>query len=200
MNLAAVAMAAHDAADEARRQAKLPKPKEPVDCLPVAVIGEFKAAFAIFDKEGTGEIPTDLLGDLMVTLGQTLLPSEIEEMVRACDEDGSGTIDLTEFLVLMVGMLHDSAAEHEITETFRVFELEGYPNYVTLDVLASFVEGQDATRARREKAKGSEGFLLQSLSREQVVAHVEAAVTPVELKTGQKVVDYVTFVRTMMLA
>ena len=45
-------------------------------------------------------------------------------MVNEIDEDGSGTIDFSEFLNLMAKKMKDTDAEEEIVEAFKVFDKE----------------------------------------------------------------------------
>merc|ERR1711880_39707 len=46
-------------------------------------------------------------------------------MINEVDQDGSGTIDLPEFLTLMARKMQDSDSEEEIKEAFRVFDKDG---------------------------------------------------------------------------
>ncbi|XP_058873157.1 troponin C type 1b (slow) isoform X1 [Acipenser ruthenus] len=64
---------------------------------------EFKAAFDIFIQDAEdGCISTKELGKVMRMLGQNPTPEELTEMIDEVDEDGSGTVDFDEFLVMMV--------------------------------------------------------------------------------------------------
>lgn len=54
-------------------------------------ITEYKEAFSVFDKEGTGEISTDELGTVMRSLGQNPSDKELQDMVTEVDADGNGT-------------------------------------------------------------------------------------------------------------
>lgn len=120
---------------------------EMVELLPKHLVMEFKAAFSIFDADGTGQIKTARLGELMVSLGQNLTATELDEMIHAADEDGSGTIEQDEFLVLMANMLHDSDAEEEIVEAFRVLDLDG-EGKIPLSEIITLASGIDAVYSR----------------------------------------------------
>ncbi|MGH0129197.1 UNVERIFIED_CONTAM: hypothetical protein FKN15_037637 [Acipenser sinensis] len=62
---------------------------------------EFKAAFDIFIQDAEdGCISTKELGKVMRMLGQNPTPEELTEMIDEVDEDGSGTVDFDEFLVM----------------------------------------------------------------------------------------------------
>jgi calmodulin len=67
-----------------------------------AQIAEFKEGFSLFDKDGSGNINTDELGAVLRELGQDPTEAELMEMINEVDGDGTGCIDLQEFLEMMV--------------------------------------------------------------------------------------------------
>lgn len=58
---------------------------------------ETRAAFNVFDKDGSGTISADELRQVMKSLGENLTDEEIDEMIREADKDENGTIDCTLF-------------------------------------------------------------------------------------------------------
>lgn len=54
---------------------------------------ETRAAFNVFDKDGSGTISADELRQVMKSLGENLTDEEIDEMIREADKDRNGTID-----------------------------------------------------------------------------------------------------------
>lgn len=54
---------------------------------------ETRAAFAVFDKDGSGTISASELKAVMKSLGENLSDAEIDEMIREADKDQNGTID-----------------------------------------------------------------------------------------------------------
>merc|ERR1719348_1644706 len=61
-------------------------------------------------------------------LGQNPTREELDEIIEEVDEDGSGTIDFEEFLVMMVRLLKEDQAgksEDELAECFRIFDKNG---------------------------------------------------------------------------
>ena len=60
---------------------------------PSDVEHETRAAFEVFDKDGSGTISADELRAVMKSLGEDLTDAEIDEMVKEADRDGNGTID-----------------------------------------------------------------------------------------------------------
>lgn len=50
---------------------------------------DFKEAFSLFDKSGTGYITTKELGNLMRTLGQNPTEEELQDIINDVDFDGT---------------------------------------------------------------------------------------------------------------
>ncbi|PWA31725.1 hypothetical protein CCH79_00006630 [Gambusia affinis] len=104
---------------------------------------EFKAAFDIFVQDAEdGCISTKELGKVMRMLGQNPTPEELQEMIDEVDEDGSGTVDFDEFLVMMVRCMKDDSkgkTEEELAELFRMFD-KNADGYIDLDELKMMLE------------------------------------------------------------
>ncbi|KAG8835474.1 hypothetical protein FRC17_003041 [Serendipita sp. 399] len=49
---------------------------------------EYKEAFALFDKKGTGTVPRETLGDLLRALGQNPTQAEVAEIVNKAPREG----------------------------------------------------------------------------------------------------------------
>ena len=54
---------------------------------------ETRAAFEVFDKDGSGTISADELRAVMKSLGENLTDQEIDEMIAEADKDRNGSID-----------------------------------------------------------------------------------------------------------
>ena len=54
---------------------------------------ELRAAFKVFDRDGSGTINTEELKEVMKSIGESLTDEEIEDMMKEADKDGNGTID-----------------------------------------------------------------------------------------------------------
>ncbi|MBN3325826.1 TNNC1 protein, partial [Atractosteus spatula] len=102
---------------------------------------EFRAAFDIFVQDAEdGCISTKELGKVMRMLGQNPTPEELQEMIDEVDEDGSGTVDFDEFLVMMVRCMKDDSkgkSEEELAELFRMFDknADGYIDFEELKIM-----------------------------------------------------------------
>jgi len=62
-----------------------------------------KEAFRILDKDGKGEIHTDVIKEILQKLDDNLTDADLNEMIAEIDEDGSGWVDYDEFKGLMLG-------------------------------------------------------------------------------------------------
>lgn len=65
------------------------------------------------------------LGVVMRSLGQRPTEVELRNMVHMVDQDGNGTIEFDEFLIMMSRKLKDSDGDAELREAFRVFDKNG---------------------------------------------------------------------------
>jgi calmodulin len=67
------------------------------------------------------------LGLLMASLGQEKKEEDLKKMLDEVDADGSGEIDVEEFLVLMVNYVgpQGEAKDEEIEEAFRLMDADG---------------------------------------------------------------------------
>jgi len=60
---------------------------------------EFKKMFAMYDKDGGGEIDILELTKLMKSLGKVMDDNEAKQTMKALDVNGDGTVSLAEFLI-----------------------------------------------------------------------------------------------------
>ncbi|KAM4654603.1 troponin C, slow skeletal and cardiac muscles [Amazona ochrocephala] len=109
---------------------------------------EFKAAFDIFVLGAEdGCISTKELGKVMRMLGQNPTPEELQEMIDEVDEDGSGTVDFDEFLVMMVRCMKDDSkgkTEEELSDLFRMFD-KNADGYIDLEELKIMLQATGET-------------------------------------------------------
>ena len=54
-----------------------------------ASISEYKEAFALYDKKGTGAIPREQLGDILRALGQNPTQAEVADIVASAPREGT---------------------------------------------------------------------------------------------------------------
>jgi calmodulin len=63
---------------------------------------ELIEAFKFFDTEGTGLINVEDLKQMMLNLGETLDPEELEEVIMEADEDNDGYVNYEEFVKTVI--------------------------------------------------------------------------------------------------
>ncbi|KAF4634399.1 hypothetical protein G7Y89_g3712 [Cudoniella acicularis] len=85
-------------------------------------VNEFKRVFSLFDQNNDGDITAKELGDVMRSLGQSPSESELQDIVDEGDIDKDGTIDFTEFLLMMASKSKDVDPEEELRAAFNVFD------------------------------------------------------------------------------
>ncbi|MBD2211238.1 EF-hand domain-containing protein [Nostoc linckia FACHB-104] len=80
-------------------------------------------AFKVFDADGSGNISTNELGQVMRSLGQSPSESDLRDMIKEVDVDLSGSIDFEEFKTLMVSVQGDRKSRLKLA--FSVFDEDG---------------------------------------------------------------------------
>jgi Ca2+-binding EF-hand superfamily protein len=55
----------------------------------ISYLSEYKEAFALFDKKGTGAVPRETLGDLLRALGQNPTQAEVADIVASAPREGT---------------------------------------------------------------------------------------------------------------
>ncbi|KAH9369721.1 hypothetical protein HPB48_007688 [Haemaphysalis longicornis] len=86
-------------------------------------ISEFREAFTLYDKEGSGSIRASDLGTVMRSLGYNPTEAQVKEIVGSESRDN---IDFPEFLTLMAKeefRLGD--VDEQIRDAFKVFDRNG---------------------------------------------------------------------------
>ena len=76
-------------------------------------IEEMKEAFNLFDEDGDGEITEEDLGNLLSSLGDVATPAQVHTLFMEVDEDGGGSIDFDEFMVMMADRMKERDQEEE---------------------------------------------------------------------------------------
>ncbi|GMK54449.1 hypothetical protein CspeluHIS016_0110350 [Cutaneotrichosporon spelunceum] len=84
---------------------------------------EYKEAFALFDKRGTGQVPRESLGELLRSLGQNPTQAEVAQLEGAV----GATFDFNQFIDILNrpdGWKPAGTAE-EFIKGFQVFDKAG---------------------------------------------------------------------------
>jgi calmodulin len=97
------------------------------DSLPDEKVHECKEVFQLFDEDQDGAITTKELGYVLRALGLNPTQSELQEMVNEVDQDGSGKIELKEFLELYAEKAKSPPdTEEDLVEALKIFDKEGF--------------------------------------------------------------------------
>lgn len=68
----------------------------------VDLVEEYTEAFRVFDRDGNGTINKDELKQILITLGDSISPEEVEYMLRDSDVNEDGMIEYKKFVRLML--------------------------------------------------------------------------------------------------
>jgi len=83
---------------------------------------EYKEAFELFDKDGSGSITTKELLYVMRSIGQNPTEDEVLELIMESDLNGDGTIDFKEFINMMRRKSADQDQTEDLKEAFKIFD------------------------------------------------------------------------------
>jgi calmodulin len=106
--------------------------------------------FNILDQDGGGEISKEELGELMKTLNIPFKPEELEAIVAEVDEDGSGHIELSEFVAVMSKKVDIPYTSREVKAAFKVFQGDAPAGMVKVDDLAHILSTFNASLSEAE--------------------------------------------------
>lgn len=92
--------------------------------IPEEELEEYREAFALFDKDGDGEISSKEFIKVLKNLGQNVSADEAAQIMAELDQDGSGMIDFTEFVSYMRKTKIQEVIEDEdpVIKAFMTFD------------------------------------------------------------------------------
>ncbi|CAJ1364051.1 unnamed protein product [Effrenium voratum] len=90
--------------------------------LPEATREECIAAFALFDRNKSGQITKEEIGELLKAAGQFPTEEDIEDLVEQLDADGSGGLNLAEFLEVVSANPKGRDLSAELIEAFKILD------------------------------------------------------------------------------
>jgi calmodulin len=114
---------------------------------------EFKDMFLSLDQDGGGSISKDELGELMQTLGIPCKPAELEAIVAEVDEDGSGQIEMSEFIAVMSKRVHIPYSGKEVKAAFKVLQGDAPQGLVRTEDLTHILSTFGGEGLTREQAQ-----------------------------------------------
>ena len=92
--------------------------------IPEEELEEYKEAFALFDKDGSGDITLKEFLKVLKNLGQNLSKDEADKLLKELDTDGSGSIGFDEFVSYMKKTRIEEEVEDEdiVIKAFMTFD------------------------------------------------------------------------------
>ena len=83
---------------------------------------EIREAFELFDVDRSGSIDYRELKAAMKALGVKVAKDELKKMITDVDADGSGSVELPEFISMMTAQMGDNDTREEIEKVFKMFD------------------------------------------------------------------------------
>merc|ERR1711988_926725 len=80
---------------------------------------EIREAFGLFDNDASGAIDVRELKAAMRALGFEVKNKELKKMVSDVDNDGNGTIEFSEFLMMMTAKMGEKDTREDIEKVFK---------------------------------------------------------------------------------
>jgi calmodulin len=92
--------------------------------IPEDKLQEYKEAFDMFDKDGSGQISVEEIQSVFKNMGNELTTQEVKEMIRDLDDDQTGEINFEEFITLMQRTMETEliTEEEEVIRAFQTFD------------------------------------------------------------------------------
>merc|ERR1711977_560225 len=85
-------------------------------------LDEIREAFSLFDGDQSGAIDIRELKAAMRALGFEVKNEELKKMVTDIDNDGNGTIEFSEFLMMMTAKMGEKDTREDIEKVFKLFD------------------------------------------------------------------------------
>ena len=92
--------------------------------IPEEELEEYRAAFTMFDKDGSGSISAKEFLKVLKNLGQNVSKDEAANIMKELDKDGSGEIDFDEFISYMrsIKVQEEINEEDIVIRAFQTFD------------------------------------------------------------------------------
>jgi Ca2+-binding EF-hand superfamily protein len=113
-----------------------PKPKE----IDPAQEAELRAAFELFDKDGSGSIDKSELKEVLLSLGQDLSESDLQTMYVQMDPSGDGVIDFDEFCDVMAPDETPETPAQVAASVFLMLDSDGSGKITAAELKAAVVK------------------------------------------------------------
>lgn len=104
-----------------------------------------RKAFDMFDKDKKGIIHTNMISQILRSMGQTFEERDLKDIIEEIDSDGSGELEFDEFLALAARFVVEEDAEamqEELREAFRLYDKAGN-GYINVSDLREILRALD---------------------------------------------------------
>jgi len=128
---------------------------------------ELEEQFALADVDSNGYIDGDELKKILTNLNMYHSDEEIDEMIHHADNNGSGRIEIDDFINMMTDfMAGEKEDEFDVHELFSVFDSDqdGYISFdelqsVLLDILKENIPTKDIIKMIKEANGGTSSHI-----------------------------------------
>jgi calmodulin len=83
---------------------------------------EVKECFDLYDRTGSGKIPTNLLAKVVRSVGQMPSQAEIQDWIREIDPDSAGFFEYPGLVALLERHYRQPPAVKDIVDAFKIFD------------------------------------------------------------------------------
>jgi len=83
---------------------------------------EVKECFELYDRTGSGKIPTNLLSKVVRSVGQCPSQGDIADWMKEIDPDGAGFFDMPSLIALLERHYQAPPNPNDVIEAFKIFD------------------------------------------------------------------------------
>ena len=92
--------------------------------------------FSMFDDDGSGGIDArEVEATCSAILGHPMQHADALRLITEADTNGDGSLDFEEFKQMLLSQMKPSSPGENLKETFKHFEAQSNPGYITIDSL-----------------------------------------------------------------
>lgn len=104
-------------------------------------LSEFREIFDLVDKDGSGTITKDELGELLGIIGIETSNDDLERMVKGVDANFNGEVDFEEFATFMTRRISPGYSIDQVKNAFQIVQEETGtpPGFVHRKDIAKFI-------------------------------------------------------------
>lgn len=165
---------------------------------PPETIMELREVFKLADTDGGGSIGSEELKGLLDQVGLKVSREDFNKLMAEIDEDGSGEVDLFEFVTMMTRKVEMDASEEQLNRAFRIFAEDSPPGTISMDNVKRMVADFGPKHGFSE-AQGNK--LLRDLEAELKTLGAQFSTTHVnEDGTEQRLFRYPEYIPLMLAA